>query len=311
MRYAIFGGAGFIGTNLIERLIKTQTNDIFCFDNFSAGNGLARLIQTDLKISIGDMTNFQQVRDFLEVSRPDRIYHLVANSDISMGSVNPQMDVDRTLVSTLILINALSNLNIKELVFSSSSAVYGPKTFPIKEDSPLSPISTYGWMKLASEKALIAAEESGLIDKLLIARFPNVTGAYQTHGVIHDLIRKIRSGQSPLEVLGNGMQTKPYILASDLVSTLEELITLQESDVVTVNISPRDRCSVSEIVSEILQYTRMDLSVKYQGGEAGWVGDVPSYELDTTLLHQMIPNWTTYPSHEAIRRGISDMWDNG
>jgi UDP-glucose 4-epimerase len=164
-------------------------------------------------------------------------------------------------------------------------------------------------MKMASEIALKSAREAGVFERLLITRFPNVTGKYQTHGVVFDLIRKLKSPNSTLQVLGNGYQTKPYLSARKLVEVIESLGTASWSDNLTVNISPRDRINVREIVDLIYSYTGSTKPVMYEESPQGWKGDIPSYELNIALLDRMIPGLKLPDSSESILEGIKFMWD--
>lgn len=308
MRIAIFGGAGFIGANLVEHLSQEEDAQLFCFDNLSAGNQLTRIIPTP-KITFwrGDMTNFKEVNEFVQNIQPDQIYHLVANSDIASSSGDASVDLSKTFQSTCNLINSLSHYHPCDVLFASSSAVYGPHKDTISETARKFPISSYGWMKLASEVALNVAFQSGYISKLLITRFPNVTGKYQTHGVLFDLINQIRRSPHRLEVLGNGLQTKPYMDAQELSAIMSQLFRIAEDGVTTVNISTNDCISVKEIVEIILKYTQLRPQVIFQDSDVGWLGDVPTYQLEISKLRSLLPKWQPKSSIEAIKSGIEYM----
>jgi len=311
MRVAIFGGAGFIGTNIIELLSLEDDAELFCFDNLSAGNQLLRLNPMP-KVSLwqGDMTIAKEVNEFVRTIKPHKIFHLVANSDIASASQDASLDYSKTFQTTCNLVNALSKNPLCELVFASSSAVYGPHKKSVIESADKNPISSYGWMKLASEVALTSAFEAGKISKLLITRFPNVTGKYQTHGVLFDLINQIRRSPDRLEVLGNGSQTKPYMDAQELSGIIFRLINTIEDGITTVNISTTDCVSVREIVEMILMRTQLNPEVIFQQSEAGWIGDIPSYQLEISQLRSLLPDWHPKSSIEAIRSGIEYMWRN-
>ncbi len=309
MSIAILGGAGFIGANLVESLLDTGETEIAVFDNFSMGNQLTRVTQKDFRVTRGKMESLGELSAFLQEVRPSRIYHLVANSDIASASINPNLDIQNTYATTINLINVLKGLEIKEIIFASSSAVYGECQGLIPEEQGFNPISSYGWMKMASEIALDSARQAGIFEKLLIARFPNVTGKYQTHGVVFDLIRKLKSSDKSLQVLGDGFQNKPYLSARKLVKIIESLCSTGWDRTLNVNIAPRDRINVREIVDLIYRYTGALKPVEYQDSPNGWKGDIPSYELDTTLLRQLIPELELPSSAESVTEGISYMWD--
>jgi UDP-glucose 4-epimerase len=307
MSVAILGGAGFIGSNLVEFLLETTQTDIFVFDNFSMGNQLTRLSNKDVHVTEGQMESATQLNDFLQKVRPSRIYHLVANSDIASASSNPDLDIRNTYATTLNLIHCIEGLRVEEVIFASSSAVYGERAGLIPEESAFNPVSSYGWMKMASEIALDTAQKSGVFEKLLITRFPNVTGKYQTHGVVYDLVGKLISTQKTLEVLGNGFQNKPYLSARKLVEVIELLRIHNKQENLRVNISPKDRINVREIVELIYNHTGSLKPVTYQESPNGWKGDIPSYELDTSLLERTIPEIHLPSSAESVMEGIKYM----
>lgn len=237
-RILIFGGAGFIGTNLVEKLQKEPSNQILVFDNLTLGNRLDKLsVKTNLVVA--DMTNDASVAEVLEKFQPDVIYHLAANSDIYSSSENPTIDIDNTLISTVVLSNALRQTTLKPtIIFASSSAVYGESPTSLSEKSKTSPISSYGWMKLASERVLEKLTYDGHVEKCLVVRFPNVTGNYQTHGVVHDLVKKLKSNNAQLDVLGNGSQSKPYALASELCLNFLKILNRNWSGFRVYNLAP-------------------------------------------------------------------------
>lgn len=309
MSIAILGGAGFIGTNLVELLLDKGETDIAVFDNFSMGNQLTRLLRKDFRVTQGQMESPSELSRFLQEVRPSRIFHLVANSDIASASINPELDIKNTYTTTINLIHVLDGLDIEEIIFASSSAVYGESQGLIPEEQSFNPISSYGWMKMASEIALDSARQAGLFEKLLITRFPNITGKYQTHGVVFDLIHKLKSPEKTLQVLGDGFQNKPYLSARKLVEVIEILCSTNWDGTMTVNIAPNDRINVREIVNLIYNYTGAFKPVRYQDSPNGWKGDIPNYEFDTSFLQQLIPNLKLPNSAESVKEGIAYMWD--
>jgi UDP-glucose 4-epimerase len=308
MRISILGGAGFIGTNLAHVLSQNK-HDVSIIDNLSMGNQIDKS-GLKLKVEIGDISDPTVLLNFLEGSSPERVYHLAANSDIKNSSFGSEMDIKNTFLTTSSIVTCAHRFQIKELIFASSSAVYGESEMEVKEDAPKRPISPYGWMKLASEEILLQSSKSGLIQKLLIARFPNVTGKWQTHGVVFDFISQLKTDPRKLNVLGNGFQDKPYILASDLSTILELLINSNKDKIGIFNIAPETSTNVRRIVELICKIGEINPQVTYGSTNGGWVGDVPSYKLDTSLLHQMIPHLNLRDSDQAIMEAISWLWEN-
>jgi UDP-glucose 4-epimerase len=307
MRISILGGAGFIGTNLADLLLQGK-HEVSVIDNLSMGNQIEKS-GLNLRVEFGDISDPDILLEYLERNKPERVYHLAANSDIKNSSRGSNSDVRNTFLTTSSLVSCSHNFKIDELVFASSSAVYGESELSVAEDADKRPISPYGWMKLASEELLLQSAQSGLIEKLLIARFPNVTGHWQTHGVIFDFISQLKINQKMLNVLGDGYQDKPYILASELASILEQLITLDFGKIGIFNISPSSSTNVKRIVELICEIGEINPQVNYGITKGGWAGDVPSYKLDASLLQKTIPSLNLRQSDEAIIEAIRWLWE--
>ena len=306
MRIAILGGAGFIGTNLVEMLAK-QDHEIAVIDNLSMGNRLDDAA-LNVQITVGDIADPLVLDKFLRNFNAEKIYHLAANSDIKNSAANSSFDMKNTLLTTSSLINYAYSNDIKELVFASSSAIYGMAQGKSNEDDVSAPISAYGWTKLASEQLLMQASAQGCIEKLLIARFPNVTGMWQTHGVVFDLLNRLKQNNNILEVLGDGNQEKPYVLASELVEALEKLIAHQWSGTKVINLSPSSSTSVGKIVEIICRVTGLSPIVRYGDTPFGWRGDIPSYQLDTTRSLEYLSDFPFIASDAAIERAVDWFW---
>ena len=287
MKILIFGGAGFIGTNLCELLLANPENKIHVFDNLSMGNMLAKASLSGVNLIQGDMTDYLAVKKVILEVQPERIFHLAANSDIAASATNNQVDLDNTLQTTVVLTAALRGSSVKDLVFASSSAVYGEVAGEITESTRKSPASPYGWMKLASENVLAHFARENPHLRYLCVRFPNVTGRWQTHGVVHDLVNKLKSNSSALQVLGDGTQTKPYTLASELCEAILEAIDSPWQGCMDLNISPNSRSSVKYIAETIVQVSGLSPVLTYGKNRSGWLGDVPEYRYDTTKFETL------------------------
>lgn len=312
MKTLIFGGGGFIGTNLVEMLQRNKpAEQITVFDNFSMGNKLSNL-ELQPGIISADMRDYNAVKEAIAQFEPDIVYHLVANSDISASAERPALDVENTLLTTLNLALAIRETRpLESLVFASSSAVYGESDGPAKEAGPTKPISSYGWMKLASESALRQLVQENLVEKCLVSRFPNVTGKYQTHGVIFDLVKRLKENNEKLEVLGNGSQTKPYALAEELVENIYLAISnSQWKGFEIFNFSPPGQTSVREIALQIATISDYEPELIFGESPVGWPGDVNSYVLDCSKFEQQFGKLKFRNSDEAIAASISWAWSN-
>ncbi len=306
MRISILGGAGFIGTNLAI-LLSQEGHEISVIDNLSLGNQIEQA-GLDIDVQFGDISNQSTLINFLKEHSPQRVYHLAANSDIKNSALSSDLDLKDTFLTTSSLAACAKELKIDELIFASSSAIYGESLTTVSEDAPKRPISPYGWMKLASEELLRQSVDSGDIRKLLVARFPNVTGHWQTHGVVFDFLNQLRIDKTSLKVLGDGYQNKPYILASDLVSILEILISQDWEGTKIVNVSPDSSTDVRTIVELICEICKLAPQVHYGNSKGGWAGDVPSYRLDTGFLYKHIKDLKLRSSDEALSEAIHWLW---
>lgn len=287
----VFGGGGFIGVQLCNALVERGEYTISVDKSdqlkhlFPRGN-LFNFLLADM---LDDERLLRKIRSLTKGKGVFKAWHLAANSDISKGINSLDVDLNDTFLTTVSLVNLSKKLNIESVVFASSSAVYGDwKGLPLVEtDGPLQPISNYGAMKAASEMVLSAAISSTL-KKVLIARFPNVVGSPPTHGVIFDFFNKLSANSKNLNVLGNGQQKKQYILSEQLIDILIELEGSLPNDCTFVNIGPEDDgVSVKDIADYlILSYFPNAIAI-FENTDRGWVGDVPIFRFDTSLLKRL------------------------
>jgi len=296
----------------VRQLYENGARDILAADNLSMGNQL-ECIGLPVQLNIGDMTSSVWVEELVRDFKPSRIYHLAANSDISASALDPSLDINNTLISTINLAYAIRKNPISELVFSSSSAVFGDSSTALSESSKKRPASAYGWMKFSSELILESLFEEGFVSKYMCVRFPNVTGELQTHGVVHDLVKKLIKNSQRLEVLGDGSQLKPYVYVTELVEAINALIDAPWDGMKTVNLGPVDQTSVSEIVDSLLDISGLSPDVVFGTGRSGWEGDVPEYRFDLSVAQEILGKVPFGTSSDAIRRSIT--WelekDNG
>lgn len=307
MRALVTGGAGFIGTHLVERLLK-EGYEVLVVDNFTLGKREnVDKFKTNPKYKFYelDIDNTEKFCDTLKDEKIDIVYHLAANSDIQKGGKNPSVDYGDTFMTTYGVLELMRRNGIKNLFFSSTSAIYGDEHEKlITEDlGGLLPISYYGGAKFASENFI--SSYSYMNDfNTMIFRFPNVIGPNLTHGVIFDFAKKLAANQKELEILGDGTQTKPYIYVLDLVDVIMLMTKNIEKGVKIYNIGVETATSVTriaDIVCEELGYK--DVKYNYTGGNVGWKGDVPKFQYDLTKIHNV--GWSAkHTSDEAVRETV-------
>lgn len=303
MRALILGGSGFIGRNLVSHL-EEQGETVAVLDR--APDPLGGLSGEFVE---GDAQDPEVVWNAIRQARPDVIYHLAANSDISAGIADASLDFGDTLLTTMSLAQACQREPVEEIVFASSSAIFGVMNSRIAENSEefFQPISWYGKAKLASELVIQSLSTQSPSTRVLIARFPNVVGPKATHGVLFDFLRKLQLDPSLLQVLGNGLQEKPYIHVGDLILGIEHFRKLMIiSGISRINLGPADTVNVRTIVQEVLSATGLTPEVRYQDTPYGWEGDVPKYAFDTS---KMIDSGfeVSLSSQEAVRHAIRDL----
>lgn len=304
MKVLVTGGAGFIGSHLVERLLK-EGNEVIVVDNYTLGKkeNLASVLENKnleiIECNIDETENFcEKLIDY----NIDIIYHLAANSDIQKGGQNPDVDFRDTFMTTRSVLELMRRKNIKNLFFSSTSAIYGDKMgIPLKEDlGDLRPISYYGGAKFASE-ALISSYTHMNDLNVVMFRFPNVIGPHLTHGVIFDFKKKLERNPKELEILGDGTQQKPYVYVLDLIDAIMMLTKDIKKGIEIYNAGDETSTSVltiANIVCEELGYN--DVEYKFTGGNIGWKGDVPKFNFNLEKIHKA--GWkASHTSDEAVR----------
>lgn len=303
----VTGAAGFIGSHLTDRLLDLNIK-VIGVDNLSVGK-LSHLSHASINPNFNfiecDVNNYQRMLSCIGPEAGiDMVWHLAANSDIHIG--DPEIELKNTFLTTFNVIKLMQSLSIYKLAFASSSAIYGELDEMLFEDSgPLHPISNYGAMKLASEACVSAALKS-FLERAWIFRFPNVVGPRATHGVIYDLINQLAALPDELEVLGDGLQTKPYVHVSELLNAMLCIVDNGVERLNCVNIGPDGTSTmVREIVGMIMEGAE-DVSVRYTGGKSGWSGDVPIYRYSIEKLRRFgcVPKLT---SNEAVYKAVNEI----
>ena len=278
----VFGGAGFIGSNLVHHLLQRGQRAIV-FDDMSLGNAENLRFMDQEDIVIGNINNSENMLNFshkLEPLDPAQVnvWHLAANSDIIRGVGNSDVDYEKTFLTTRNILKFMRNMQFEKLYFSSTSAVYGDKgnDYITETSGDLHPISNYGAYKLASEAIISAARET-FLKHVIIFRFPNVFGTPATHGVILDFVNKLKATPENLSVLGDGTQQKSYIHVSDLVNAMQCCVDTDHTDRLPVfNIGNIDQgTSVKQIAEIVVKHASPNAQITYGVEPRGWKGNIP------------------------------------
>lgn len=310
MKILVAGGAGFIGSNLIEALLEAG-HQVVCIDNMSLGNteNLAvAMIHPSFTFYEGDICDKEYLSDIFRKENIEYVFHLAANSDIQASAKNPDVEYRNTYTTTFMLLSCMREYGVKKFFFASTSAVYGDKPgVMLDENTPnLEPVSYYGAAKLGSE-ALISAFSYMNDFKSLVFRFPNVIGPHLTHGVIFDFIKKLYADPKNLEILGDGNQTKPYIYVADLVKAIMQFMNVVDTakeNVTLYNIGVNTATSVKRIADIICEEMGLaDVTYHFTGGTGGWKGDVPKFLYCLDKVHNA--GWSAEcESDDAVRKTV-------
>jgi len=301
-RFFVTGGAGFIGSHLVDRLID-EGNQVTVYDNLISGQ------KRDIESYIGN-ENFKFVEaDLLDYDKltqamkgHDLVWHLGANTDIPTGNRITDLDLKNCTMATRNVLEAMRDNSISRILFASSACVYGDAPpQPLSETyGPLHPINLYGAGKLACE-GLISAYCHLFDMQAWMFRFANVVGARMGHGVIFDFIQKLRRNPRELEILGDGSQKKPFFLVEDCVDGM--LCAFQKSDAQysVYNLGCESSTSVTHIGEIVVEEMGLhDVFYMYTGGKRGWPGDVPVVQFSVEKMAAL--GWKAkHSSSEAVR----------
>jgi UDP-glucose 4-epimerase len=288
MHYFISGGAGFIGSNIVDRLLA-DGHHVTAYDNLSTGSQRflagAKAYPGFLLIE-GDLLDKAKLVEAM--SGCDFVYHIAANADVRFGTERPNRDLEQNTVATSNVLEAMRANGVKRIAFPSTGSVYGePSVFPTPEDAPF-PIQTslYGASKLACE-GLISAYCEGFGFEGWIFRFVSVLGERYTHGHVFDFYKQLRSDPTRLHVLGNGRQRKSYMHVQDCVDAMFLAVDKARDKVNIFNLGFDGYTEVMDSIGWITAHLGLQPKITFSGGERGWIGDNPFIFLDTKKIRSL------------------------
>jgi UDP-glucose 4-epimerase len=302
-RCFVVGGAGFIGSHLVERLLEERA-EVTVFDNLSVGKRafLSRALAGACHLVEGDALDLVALERAM--SGHQRVFHLAANPEARWGLENPRLDLEQGTICTWNVLEAMRRTGAKELVFASSGTVYGDTAALCAEgDLGLLPISLYGASKFACEGMISAFVECFGISAW-IYRFGNVVGPRGTHGAALDFLNKLKKTPGELEVLGDGRQSKPYVHVSDCVNGVLFGVRHARERLNIHNIAPPDFTSVRRIAELCVAASPyVNARIRYTGGDRGWPGDIPNSRLNPEKL-AALGFRVTHSSDEAVAAAV-------
>jgi UDP-glucose 4-epimerase len=288
LRAFVTGGAGFIGSALVDRLLA-DGHDVTAYDNFSTGQ---RPFLADagrhprFRLVDGDILDAPRLRAAL--AGHDIVLHLAANADVRFGLQDPRRDLEQNTVGTFNVLEAMRAAAVRRIAFASTGSVYGePAVFPTPETCPFpAQTSLYGASKLAGE-GLVAAYCSGFGFQGVVFRFVSVLGERYTHGHVFDLYKKLLADPRCVEVLGDGHQRKSYLHVRDCVDAVLVALGRAGDGFDVFNLGVDDSCTVDESLGWICDHLGLAPARRYTGGARGWVGDSPFILLDTAKIRRL------------------------
>jgi UDP-glucose 4-epimerase len=299
----VTGGAGFIGSNLVDRLLALGCR-VTAYDNFTTGcrEFLVSAEQSsDFSLVVGDILDMEALTAAMAASGCDMVMHLAANADVRHGAELPRRDLEQNTIGTSNVLEAMRKGGVRRIVFASTGSIYGePDVFPTPERAPF-PVQTslYGASKLAAE-GLISAYCEAFGVTAWIFRFVSILGERYTHGHIFDFFRALRADPGVLRVLGDGHQKKSYLYVGDCVDAILTAVERTETGVNIFNLGTQEYIEVNDSIACIVGHLGLAPSYAYEGGSRGWVGDSPFIFLDTAKIHAL--GWEPRLS---IREGIA------
>jgi UDP-glucose 4-epimerase len=310
MKAFVTGGAGFIGSNLVDRLLSAG-HEVTAYDNLSTG-------QPQFLEGARAKERFQFVQaDILDAERltsamagHDIVFHLSANADVRFGTQHPRKDLDQNTIGTWHVLEAMRANAIRRIAFSSTGSVYGEAVVvPTPEDAPF-PVQTslYGASKLAGE-ALIAAYCEGYQMQSWIFRFVSILGERYTHGHVFDFYKQLLAHPDRLDVLGDGHQKKSYLNIRDCVDAILLAVERAEGRVNILNLGTDEYVEVNDSIDVLVEALQLAPKRSYSGGERGWIGDNPLILLDCKRMRAL--GWKPrYSIRDSLRMTLDWLRSN-
>jgi UDP-glucose 4-epimerase len=308
--YIVTGCAGFIGSNLVDKLL-TLGHKVIGIDNFSTGQ--KRFLENAFSYS---KFKFYEV-DLLDLQSLKKafnggtfVFHLAANADVRFGTDHPRKDLEQNTIATFNVLEAMRANEINKLMFSSTGSVYGEAAIiPTPEDGPF-PIQTslYGASKAACE-GLVAAYCEGFGFQSWIFRFVSILGERYTHGHIFDFYQKLKKNPSSLTVLGNGKQRKSYLYVQDCIDGILLAVEKADENVNIFNLGVDGYVEVNDSIGWICNELGVRPKLDYSGGDRGWIGDNPFIYLDTKRIQVL--GWSPkFDIEQAVVRTVNYLKKN-
>lgn len=307
MNTVVTGGAGFIGSHLVDRLLSLG-HDVTVVDNLMGGRQEFLIPHSQSPRFHFHKVDLRQTARLKKILTPriNTVYHLAANADIARGATDPSVDYEHSIVATFSLLQAMKHHGIKHIVYTSGSGVYGDHgtKYLAEESGPLLPVSMYGGAKLGAE-GMVSAYAHLFDMRAWIVRPANITGPRATHGVVFDFVKQLLAHPGSLRIMGDGRQSKSYLHVADVVDCLRLVRAKAKEKVNIFNVSSKSFITVNQIAAIVMKMMDcQDAVMRYTGGRRGWRGDIPIVRLRGRALSRL--GWhPQYTSAAAIRATVA------
>jgi UDP-glucose 4-epimerase len=291
MHFYVTGAAGFVGSNLADRLLSLG-HRVTGHDNLSTGRPefiQQALAHPSYRLVEGDLLNLEELTD--QMNDVDFVFHMAANADVRFGTEHPRKDLEQNTLVTSNVLEAMRRRGVRRIAFASTGSVYGePDIFPTPENAPF-PIQTslYAASKLAAE-GLLEAYAEGFNMEVFIFRFVSLLGERYSHGHVLDFYQQLREHPQLLKVLGNGRQRKSYLYVQDCIDAMLIALDRPTGKVNLYNLGQDEYCEVNDSIGWICAALGVKPELQYSGGERGWTGDSPFIFLDCRRIRSL--GWT-------------------
>lgn len=310
-RILVTGGCGFIGSNIVRRLV-TEGYHTIVIDDLSSGKKeyiSDCLKKENCEFIEGSITNLS----FMEkkMKKIDAVIHEAANPDVRSSIDNLYKDFDVNVQGTINVLQAMVKNNVPKIIFASSGGtVYGETdVLPTPESEPFAPISHYGASKASCEQYISSFSSLYDIDAISF-RLGNIFGPPSNKGVMYDFFWKLKKNPSELKILGNGLQVKSYLHVDDCVDVNMQALLTSISGHQAFNIASVETLTVNEIAETIIEaMTLSNVKFIYTGGERGWAGDVKKSVVDVTKAERMLSWKSKIKIHDGIHKYIKWLED--
>jgi UDP-glucose 4-epimerase len=300
----VTGGAGFIGSHVVERLV-TLGAYVTVVDNLQAGRWEnLKAVEDAITICEVDVRDREAIQSVIEKTRPRYTFHLAANASVPNSVQDPVYDFETNSVGTFWVLEAHRRLEgCERVLVASSGAVYGePTTFPVDENTPIKPISPYGFSKLNAEVTAQMMYNAFQVPTV-IARLANVYGPRMSRYVILDFLKKLQRDPSRLEVLGTGRQVRSFTYIADAVEALLFIAAYGEC-CLPYNVSSETSNSIAELAEAVIAARGLTGKTRIEYTGTSWPGDAQRYEVAAPRL-RALGYRPRYSLEEGLRETIA------